>query len=79
MVRIFTARVQGGVIVADGIDLPDGTPVTVAANDDRDPEHELSADELAEVDEAVAEADADETVISNDDVLAELDQIIATR
>jgi len=77
--RIFAARVQDGVIVVDGLDLPDGTPVTVAANDDREAECEVSAEELAELDAAITEADADETVIPHETVLAELDRIIASR
>jgi len=74
--RIFSARVQGGVIVAEGLDLPEGTTVTVAANDG-DPECDLAPGELAELDAAIAEADADDRVIPHDAVLAELDRIIA--
>lgn len=79
MTRIFSARVQGGVIVADDLDLPEGTSVTVAANDDREQKCELSPEELADLDAAIAEADADDTVIPHDVVLAKLDQIIANR
>ena len=78
VIRIFSARVQGGVIVAEGLDLPDGTEVTVAAND-ADDESGLSPGELAELDAAITEADADDTVIPHEVVLAELDRIIANR
>ena len=75
MTRIFSARVQGGVIVAEGLDLPDGTAVTVAANDG-DGEYEPSGDELAELDAAIAEADADEGEPAPfEDVLADLDRV----
>jgi hypothetical protein len=67
------------VIVVDGLDLPDGTPVTVAANGERETECELSAEELAELDAAISEADADETIIPHESVLAEPGQIIANR
>ena len=78
MARIFSARVQGGVIVADGLDLPEGSTVTVVANDsDSEPDCDLAPDELAELDAAIADADADDRVISHDAVLAELDRILA--
>jgi len=77
--RIFSARVQGGVIVADGLDLPEGTTVTVAANDD-EAESDLAPDELAELDAAIAEADADDSEpVPHDQVLAELDRLHASR
>ena len=66
------------MIVAEGLDLPDGTEVTVAAND-ADDESGLSPGELAELDAAITEADADDTVIPHEVVLAELDRIIANR
>ena len=75
MTRIFSARVQGGVIVADGLDLPDGTTVTVAANDG-EKECDLAPDELTELDAAIAEADADgDEPVAHERVLAELDRI----
>ena len=73
MSRLFTARVQDGVIVADGLDLPEGATVTVAAND-TETECELAPEELSELDAGIAEADRNETV-PFEDVLADLDRI----
>jgi len=75
--RIFSAGVQGGMIVAAGLDLPEGATVTDDDDDDREDECELSDGELAELDAAIAEADADETAVPHAAVLAELDRIIA--
>jgi hypothetical protein len=59
--------------------LPDGTAVTIAVNDEREAEIELTPAELAELDAAIADADRSESVPSAV-VLAELDQIArATR
>lgn len=75
--RIFSARVQDGVIVADGLDLPDGTTVIVAANDDAD-EYDLPEVELADLDVAIAAADADESEpVPFEEVLGDLDRIHA--
>ena len=57
---MFSAKVKGGVIVAEDIDLPEGATVTVvldqdAANSDTD---ELTSEQLAEL----AEADRDEGI-----------------
>jgi hypothetical protein len=54
--------------------LPDGAAVTIAVNDEREAEVELTAAELAELDAAIADADRSESV-SSAAVLAELDQI----
>jgi len=54
--------------------LPDGIAVTIAVNDERDAEIELTPAELAELDDAVADADRSESV-SSAVVLAELDRI----
>lgn len=80
MVRIFSARVQDGVIVAEGLDLPNGTLVTVAAND-AEAECDLAPEEMAELDAAIAEADAgdDSELVSHEAVLASLDEIHASR
>lgn len=61
---MFSAKVKGGVIVAEDIDLPEGATVTVvldqdAANDDAD---EVTSEQLADLDEAIAEADRDEGI-----------------
>lgn len=72
--RIFTAHVRGGVIVADGLDLPEGAVVTVASTESDERELDLAAEELAELDAAIAAADGAEPV-AFDDVLADLDRI----
>ncbi|HEX4421608.1 MAG TPA: hypothetical protein VH165_27035 [Kofleriaceae bacterium] len=48
--------------------------VTIAVNDELDAEIQLTPAELAELDDAIAEADRSESV-SSDVVLAELDRI----
>jgi len=72
--RLYSARVRGSVVVPDGVTLPDGALVTIAVNDGRDAEVELTPEELAELDDAIADADRSESV-SSAVVLAELDQI----
>ena len=74
MSRVYSARVHEGVIVPDGVRLPDGTAVTIAVNDESEAAVELSPAELAELDEAITEADRSESV-SSAVVLAELGQI----
>jgi hypothetical protein len=74
MSRVYSARVRGGVIVPDGVTLPDGTAVTLAVNDEREAEVELTPAEFAELDDAIADADRSESV-SSAVVLAELDRI----
>jgi hypothetical protein len=79
MSRVYAARVRGGVVVPDGVTLPDGTAVTIAVNDERAAEVELMSAERAELDDAIADADRSESV-SSAVVLAELDRIArATR
>jgi len=55
-----SAKVQGGVIVAEGIDLPEGATVTVVVDDSEDDYAELTAEEAAELEAAIAEADRGE-------------------
>lgn len=74
MSRVYSARVRDGVVVPDGVTLPEGTAVTIAVNDERPGEIELTPAELAELDDAIAEADRSESV-SSAVVLAELDRI----
>jgi len=75
MSRVYSARVRGGVVVVpEGVTLPDGAAVTLAVNDDREATIELTPAELAELDEAIAEADRSESVPSAV-VLAELARI----
>ena len=74
MTRVYSAHVRGGVIVPDDVTLPDGTVVTIAVNDQQEAEVELTPAELAELDDAIADADRSESV-SSAVVLAELDRI----
>jgi hypothetical protein len=74
MSRVYSARVRGGVVVPEGVTLPDGTAVTIAVNDEREADVELSPAELAELDDAIAEADRSESV-SSSVVLAQMDRI----
>lgn len=77
MSRVYSARVRGGVVVPDGVTLLDGTAVTIAVNDEREAEVQLTPAELAELaelDDAIADADRSESV-SSAVVLAELDRI----
>lgn len=74
MSRVYSARVQGGVVVPQGVTLPDGAIVTIAVNDERESEIELTPAELAELDDAVADGERSESV-SSAVVLAELDRI----
>ena len=78
MSRVYSARVRGGVVVPEGVTLPDGTAVTIAVNDEKEAEVELSPAELAELDAAIAEADRSESV-SSAVVLAQLDRIARTK
>jgi hypothetical protein len=74
MSRVYSAHVRGGVVIPDGVSLPEGSAVTIAVNDERDAEVELSPAELAELDAAIADADGSESV-SSAAVLAELGRI----
>lgn len=78
MSRVYSARVRGGVVVPEGVTLPDGTAVTIAVNDEQEADVELSSVELAELDDAIAEADRSESV-SSAAVLAQLDRITRTK
>ena len=71
MSRVYSARVQGGVVIPEGVTLPDGSAVTIAVNDEREAAVDLTPAELAELDDAIAEADRSESVPSAV-VLAEL-------
>jgi len=65
MTSVFSAKVKGGVIVADDVDLPEGTTVTVTVDDQDDPEDdyaELTAEEAAELEAAIAAAERGEGV-----------------
>lgn len=57
---MFSAKVKGGVIVAEDVDLPEGATVTVVVDDPEDDYAELTAEEEAELEAAIAEADRGE-------------------
>jgi hypothetical protein len=71
MSRLYSARVRGGVVVPDGVTRPEGMSVTIAVNEERQTEVELTPAELAELDDAITDADRSESV-SSAVVLAEL-------
>lgn len=71
--RIFTGRVHDGVIVADGLDLPEGAVVTVASDDGDDAEIDLQPEEREALDAAIADADRSQPV-PFEEVLAALDR-----
>ncbi len=59
----FSAKVQGGVIVAQGVELPEGATVTVVLDDDTANDNvDATPEQLADLDEAIAEADRGEGV-----------------
>lgn len=69
--QVFSARVHNGAIVPDeGIELAEGTRVTVIAGEN-DASFELSPADEAELAEAIAEADRGD-VISADELLRRL-------
>ena len=61
---MFSAKVKGGVIVAEDIDLPEGATVTVVLDEDtaNDNADDVTPEQLAELDEAIAEADRGEGI-----------------
>jgi hypothetical protein len=60
--QVFSARVQNGTIVPDeGIELAEGSRVTVIAGEIGTP-FELSAEDEAELVEAIAEADRGDVI-----------------
>ena len=60
--QVFTARVQGGAIVPEeGVQLAEGSRVTVIAGE-ADAPFELTAAEEAELAESIAEADRGEVI-----------------
>jgi len=68
--KIATGKVVGGKVVVEGMDLEEGSSVTVLAKDGKDG-FTLSAEEEAELAISIAEADRAETV-SVEEVLAKL-------
>jgi hypothetical protein len=75
MSMMFTAKVKDGKLVVDPVvELPEGATVTVLVDndaDDDDDDVELTAEEEAELDEAIAEADRDGWIPA-EQVIAEL-------
>jgi len=70
---IVTGTVVAGKVVVEGMELPEGSTVTVLAPDPDD-EVRVTAEEEAELLEAIAEADRGET-ISAEELFARLDRI----
>lgn len=64
MSTLFSAKVKGGVIVAEDVDLPEGATVTVMLDEDtaNDNADGVTPEQLAELDEAIAEADRGEGI-----------------
>ena len=73
MSMMFTAKVKDGKLVVDPVvELPEGATVTVLVDNDADDDDvELTAEEEAELDEAIAEADRDGWIPA-EQVIAEL-------
>lgn len=73
MSMMFTAKVKDGRLVADpAVELPEGATVTVLFNDDADGDAlELTPEEEAELDDAIAEANRDGWIPA-EQVIAEL-------
>jgi hypothetical protein len=73
MAMMFTAKVKDGRLVADpAVELPEGATVTVLFNDDADGDDlELTPEEEAKFDDAIAEANRDGWIPA-EQVIAEL-------
>ena len=63
MTSVFSAKVEGGVIVAEGIELPEGATVTVTVDEPGDGYAEITAEEESALDAAIADADRGEGVV----------------
>ena len=70
---IATGKVVAGKVIVEGMELPEGSAVTVVTPEPHD-EVRVTADEEAELLEAIAEADRGET-ISAEELFARLDRI----
>jgi hypothetical protein len=65
-VQVFSARVRGGAIIPeDGVTLPEGSKVTVIA-DEGEQTFEATAEEESELLEAIAGVERGETVSAED-------------
>lgn len=71
--QVTTGTVVDGKLVIEGVDLPDGETVVVLARENEVEVH-LSAEEEAELLEAIAEVDSGDTN-SLEELFARLDQI----
>ena len=59
--QLATGKVVNGKVVVEGLDLPEGSTVTILTRDDA-PAVKLSADDEAELLQALEEADAEEGI-----------------
>jgi hypothetical protein len=72
MSMMFTATVKNGRLVVDSVvDLPEGATATVLIDNSDDTRVELSAEDEAALDDAIAEADRDGWIPA-EQVIAEL-------
>ena len=71
--QVATGIVVGGKVVVEGLDLAEGEIVTVLTQESEQEVH-LSAEDEAQLLEAIAEADRGET-ISAEELFARLDRI----
>ena len=72
MSMMFTAKVKGGRLVVDPVvELPEGATVTVMVDDPDADDLELTPEQEAELDDAIAEADRDGWIPA-EQVIAEL-------
>jgi predicted transcriptional regulator len=64
--QVFSARVRGGAIIPDeGVELPEGSRVTVIAGE-ADAAFELNPEDEAALAESIAEADRGEVIPSEE-------------
>lgn len=68
--QLATGKVVNGKVVVDGLDLPEGTPVTILTRDSA-PAVKLAPEDEAELLQALEEADAEEG-ISAEELFARL-------
>lgn len=68
--KVATGTVVKGKVVADGLNFADGTAVDIVSRDDRE-RVALSAEELADLEAEIAEADRGE-LIPGDEFLDEI-------
>ena len=71
--KVATGTVVSGKVVADDLSLADGTTVFIVSKD-RETKPRLSADELAELEAGIAEADRGD-MIAGDEFFASLRRV----